>query len=126
MANDIYFNKNKNTYSDINPDLYVEKIENIQASSNKSAGKKTENGKKKKAKKKRRIFRKLIAAVLCLIILVSGVTIALSGLLFRNYSPEPLKPNEHVDSSELMSSIQISFLWVLTTKTLIPQPVRTQ
>ena len=28
MANDIYFNKNKNTYSDINPDMYVEKLEN--------------------------------------------------------------------------------------------------
>ena len=108
MANDIYFNKDKNTCSDINPDAYVEKMENSPSSSKKPSGKKTEKNKKKKATKKRNVITALIAAVLCLVILVSAGTIALSGLIFRNYTPEPLKPNEHVDSSELMSSIGIT------------------
>ena len=81
MANDIYFNKNKNTYSDINPDMYVEKLENTQPSHAKPTGNKPKKSKKKNGKKKRKVFRKLIAAVLCLIILVSAGTIALSGLI---------------------------------------------
>ena len=108
MANDIYFNKNKNTYPNTPPEVYVEKFDTPQQPQNKHSDKKRPDNKKKAKKKKGRIFKGLIAAVICMVILVSAGTIALSGLVFRNYTPEPLAPNEHIDSSELMSSIGVT------------------
>lgn len=108
MANDIYFNKNKNTNSYTNHDTFIEKLESTPTSSNEPTDDKSKKSKKKKSKKKHRVFRKILAALLCLIIVISAGTIALSGLIFRNYTPEPLAPNEHVDSSELMSSTGVT------------------
>ncbi|MBR3975139.1 MAG: LCP family protein [Clostridia bacterium] len=108
MANDIYFNKNKNTASYTNHDGFVEKLEGTPPPSDKAENGKPKKAKKNKTKKKHRVLRKLVAAVLCMIIVISAGIIALSGLIFRNYTPEPLAPNEYVDSSELMSSMGVT------------------
>ncbi len=108
MANDIYFNKNKNTNSNINPDMYIEKLENTPMSANKPPENKNKKGKRKKPKKKHSALKKVLAVLLSLIIVFSACAVALTGIIFKNYTPEPLVPNEHVDSSELMSSMGVT------------------
>ncbi len=106
MANDVYFNKSKNTDSHTNPDIYVKKPEDMPSPEKKPSENK--KSKKNKPKNKSKTLVKILAVLLSLVIVISVGTFAISGLIFKNYSPEPLVPNEYVDSSELMSSIGVT------------------